>query len=142
MIGNALRELDRFLSLLIDAAALHLALPERDRARLAGAHNTARKLAIVRDRLRLANPDDAALRSIGRVRDCLFHTAGIVRAGGPRSIPTAGWAHPDAPPPAPARLPTGLRIDVTATDLGRICRFYDRIADDLMEALDIKGRSD
>ena len=144
VIGNALRELDRFLSLLIDAAALHLDVAARDRATLAAAHNTARKLGLIRHHLRLGHPDDAALRSIGRMRACLFHTAGIVRAGNPRSTPTAGWGDPGRalPTPAPMRLAIGLRIDVTTTDLARICHFYDRIADDLLRAMEINDASD
>ena len=143
VIGNGLRELDRFLSLLIDAAAMQLALADRDRAVLERGRNTARKLTLLRQHQALASPDDAALRAIGRMRDCLFHTGGIVRANGARSAPTAGWAHPETPSAAaPVRLACGATIDPSAQDLHRIGRFYDRIADDLRGMLDINRPPD
>ena len=143
VIGNGLRELDRFLSLLIDAAAVQMALADDDRAALERGRNTARKLWLLRQGHALASPDDAPLRAIGRMRDCLFHTGGVVRHNGARSAPTAGWAHPDAPSGAGmVRLATGLAIDVSAQDLRRIGRFYDRIADDLRAMLDINRMPD
>ncbi|MBB5730114.1 hypothetical protein [Sphingomonas prati] len=136
VIGNGLREVDRFLSLLIDAVASGVATPE-DRAALARLDNTARKLAMLRTTMALASPDDAALRAIGRSRNCLFHTGGIVRAGLPGSVPTLGWAAPEsaARNGEPAPLPPGSHLAVTPEDLRAICRFYDRIADELVAAL-------
>lgn len=141
VLGNGLREIDRFLSLLIDAVADALALCPVTRTSLARQHNTARKLATLRTAMALANPDDAALRAIGRSRACLFHTGGIVRAGSPRSMPTRGWADPDErrdDQPATG-LAIGSPLPVSALDLHRIGQFYDRIATDLLAALEIKG---
>lgn len=134
VIGNGLREIDRFLSILIDAVADGLVVDAADRRTLRSQRNTARKLTALRTTLALASPDDAALRAIGRSRACLFHTAGIVRHAGPHSAPTHGWAHPDAATAVlpPARFAIGDRLDVSIADLRRIGRFYDRIADDLL----------
>ncbi|MFD1951635.1 hypothetical protein ACFSGX_12745 [Sphingomonas arantia] len=136
VIGNGLREVDRFLSLLIDAIAANVATLE-ERAALDRLDNTARKLAMLRTVMALASPDDAALRAIGRSRNCLFHTGGIVRAGLPGSVPTLGWAAPDSfvSIARPAPLPAGSQLAVTPDDLRAICRFYDRIADELVAAL-------
>jgi hypothetical protein len=136
VIGNGLREVDRFLSLVIDAVATGIATPA-ERAALGRLDNTARKLALLRTTMALASPDDAALRAIGRSRNCLFHTGGIVRAGLPTSVPTRGWAAPDSAEDTarPAPLPTGSHLVISPDDLRRICRFYDRIADELVAAL-------
>ncbi|WP_076071219.1 hypothetical protein [Sphingomonas montana] len=138
VIANGLREIDRFLSLLIDAVALRVA-SDSDRAALHRLGNTARKLATLRAVMALTSPDDAALRAIGRSRNCLFHTGGVVRAGRAGSVPTQGWAAPDAPPlPAgvpSVPMPVGSRIGVSPDDLRRVCLFYDRIADELLAAL-------
>lgn len=128
VIGNGLRELDRFLNLLIDAASTAEGLPVRP-----GQRNTANKLSAYRAAKSLPNHDDARLRALGRSRDCLFHCGGRVRRGDRRGAAamTVGWsarAGCDAPLD---RVMVGQNVTVTRGDLDDVCLFYRRIAHDL-----------
>jgi len=128
VIGNGLRELDRFLNLLIDAASTAEGLPVRP-----GQHNTANKLSAYRAAKSLPNGDDARLRALGRSRDCLFHCGGRVRRGDRRDAiaMTVGWparAGCDAPLD---RVMVGQDVNVTRGDLDDVCLFYRRIAREL-----------
>ncbi|MGE4431201.1 MAG: hypothetical protein AB7E05_10730 [Sphingobium sp.] len=80
MTGNRLRELDRFLSVLIEAVASGLDDRGHDRAGLARLRNTARKLRLVEDMTGAASGADARLRAIGRVTACLHHCTGRIHA--------------------------------------------------------------
>jgi hypothetical protein len=120
LIGNALRELDRFLNLLIDAAAASVAPPGIDRAAFGRQRNTANKLYALRAAMTLPSPDHERLRRIGRLRECLFHCAEIVRHGDRRV--------------APARIALAARILPDAAALAALCRFYERVAADLVGA--------
>jgi hypothetical protein len=88
VIGNGLRELDRFLNLLIDAVSDADGLPVRP-----GQRNTANKLSAYRAAKSLPNRDDGRLRALARSRDCLFHCGGRVRRGDRRDgvAMTVGW---------------------------------------------------
>lgn len=132
VIGNGLRELDRFLSLLIDAVAHLIAPPGLDRARFSRQRNTANKLRTIRGAMALASPDHDRLLAIGRSRDCLFHCAGIVRRGDNRSARhmTAGWPTSGGGPLH--ALAIGERLTINALDLHGVCRFYDHVAADLL----------
>jgi len=134
VIGNGLRELDRFLNLLIDEVADLVVGPGPDAARFRAQRNTANKLRRVRAAMALPSPDHDRLLAIARSRDCLFHCAGIVRRGDDRTAArlTVGWPE-DGPPRAYA---VGERIVVGAADLNGVCRFYDRVAADLLAACD------
>lgn len=131
VIGNGLRELDRFLNLLIDAASDAEGLPVRP-----GQRNTANKLAAYRAALALPNGDDGRLRALGRSRDCLFHCGGRVRRGDCRTgmTMTVGWpGRPGGDVPLD-RVTIGQQLTVTRGDLDDICRFYRRIAHELCSA--------
>ncbi|MBO9624373.1 MAG: hypothetical protein J7500_16820 [Sphingomonas sp.] len=123
VIGNGLRELDRFLNVLIDEASLRIGLPV-----VAGQRNTANKLRAFRaaDGAACAT-DEVRLRALGRSRDCLFHCGGIVtRAdarGGTRM--TAGWAGPCAPLRSFA---IGEELVLSAGELAGVCAFYESLA--------------
>ena len=128
VIGNGLRELDRFLNLLIDAASTAEGLPVHP-----GQRNTANKLSAYRTAKSLPNHDEARLRALGRSRDCLFHCGGRVRRGDRRGATamTVGW---------PAQAGCGAPLDcvmvgqdltVTRGDLDDVCLFYREIARDL-----------
>jgi hypothetical protein len=132
VIGNGLRELDRFLNLLIDAASDAQGLPVRP-----GQRNTANKLAAYRAAMALPNHDDRRLRALGRSRDCLFHCGGRVRRGDRRDAMTmtVGWPERlgcDAPLD---RVTIGQELTVTRGNLDDVCRFYRRIARDLCGAV-------
>ena len=127
VIGNGLRELDRFLNVLIDEASLRIGLPV-----LAGQRNTANKLRAFRAAGGGAcAADEARLRALGRSRDCLFHCGGVVtRAdarGGTRM--TVGWADPDTPLRSFA---IGEELVLTAGDLAGVCAFYETLAADVV----------
>lgn len=131
VLGNGLRELDRFLNLLVDEVARELAPPGFDHPAFARRRNTARKLRLVLARMERPSPHEARLRAIGRSRDCLFHCGGIVRRGREKSL-AAAW--PNAVPVA------GRALSVRPADLASVCRFYDVLAADLLAALAAHGR--
>jgi hypothetical protein len=124
-LANGLRELDRFLSLLIDEAAERASLGCMDRPDFARQRNTANKLRHVRAALGLESPDHERLRAIGRSRDRLFHSAPPMKGVDSRHVP--GWL-------AAAGLEERRRTETMAVELRRICRLYDRLAAELLEA--------
>lgn len=133
VIGNGLRELDRFLNLLIDAASNAEGLPVRP-----GQHNTANKLSAYRAAKSLPHDDGDRLRALGRSRDCLFHCGGRVGRGDRRDgiAMTVGWparAGCDAPLD---RVMIGQDVKVTRGDLDDVCLFYCRIARELCGSVD------
>ena len=127
-IGNGLRELDRFLSLLIDEVAAAVAPAGLDQARFAGLRNTPNKLRTIRAAMALPSPDHERLSAIGRARECLFHCAPMPRRGGPAA--------------APARLALVDRLTPGEDALRDLCRFYDAVAADLLaaHAAHVRGR--
>lgn len=126
VIGNGLRELDRFLNLLVGEAARcrGIAMPRGER-------NTANKLARLRRALRVPDPDHARLMALGRSRNCLFHCGGTVRRGDRRgeAAMTAGW-HGEGG--VLRRVPVGAELAVSPDDLSEVCLFYRDIADRLL----------
>ena len=132
VIGNGLRELDRFLNLLIDAASTAEGLPVHP-----GQRNTANKLSAYRAAKSLPNHDEARLRALGRSRDCLFHCGGRVRRGDRRGAiaMTVGWPARVGCDKPLDRVMVGQDLTVTRGDLDDICLFYRRIAHDLCGAV-------
>lgn len=118
VIGNGLRELDRFLNLLIDEA-----LHARGLTAFPGQRNTANKLRAYRVGTGRPHGDEAQLRALGRSRECLFHCAGLVLRGDSPgdAFMTTGWPA-SAADDAPLR-----RVAVGGDDLVRVCAFYRRI---------------
>ena len=128
MLGNGLRELDRFLSVLIDEVAATAGLDDDALGLLRTRRNTAAKLILLHAAQGRSSPHDRRLRALGRSRDCLFYCDGLVRRAdrrGGRSM-TAGW-------PA-RRSPLGSRLTLHRGDLADVCRFYERVADELLAA--------
>jgi hypothetical protein len=134
VIANHLRELDRFLNLLIDEVAIASGHPGFDPARLARQRNTAAKLGAVRHLLALPNPDDHRLRAIGRTRDCLFHCAGIARHPDRRGsrLMTSGWRDGTN---GLRQFALGQALIPDKRDLDDLCRFYAHIARTLRAAI-------
>lgn len=129
VIGNALRELDRFLNILIGEAARAGGLSMHD-----GEYNTANKLRAFRRAVRDEDADHERLRAIGRTRECLFHCAGIVRRpdrpGG--ALMTTGWLEAWGDGTRLRRVALGESLMVSAGDLAELCRYYDGIARTLL----------
>lgn len=126
-LANGLRELDRFLSVLIDQAAGISLAGSADRAGLLRQRNTPNKLRSVRAALGLDNPDHERLRAIGRSRERLFHSAAPRHGRDSRLVP--GWL-------CAAGL-EGRRTGETETlaaQLRRICRLYDQVSVELLAA--------
>lgn len=123
VLGNGLRELDRFLQLLVlaIAATRGIALPEQER-------NTANMVARLRQALGTADPDRARLLALGRTRDCLFHCGGLVRRGDARggAVMTIGWH--GAGGGSLLRVAVGERLDPSARELLDICLYYRALA--------------
>lgn len=140
VIGNGLRELDRFLNVLIDECALANggagAPAQRNTARKYAAHQT---LACGTQRLQQrdvpAPADDAVrLAALARARNCLFYSRGMVTRGDERGggYLTVGWyAGPIEGGPL-RRFPLGSGLTLRQRDLRGICRFYERLADGLV----------
>jgi len=141
VIGNSLRELDRFLSLLIDEIA-RLILPGDVSADFGRQRNTPNKLRAIRAAMALPSPDHARLRAIGRSRDCLFHTGGVVRRGDLRGdmMMTVGWMRPDTA--HAARISQGEFLSVDAEEIAELCCFYDAVVGDLLDAFADFRRAD
>jgi hypothetical protein len=125
-IGNSLRELDRFLSVLIDEVAAAIEPTGLDRAAFSQQRNTANKLRTIRTAMALPSPDDQRLRAIGRDRDCLFHCAEIRRYGDRRTRREAAML--------PRRIAHAERLIPDTAQLSDYCRLYDRIVADLLAA--------
>jgi len=132
VIGNGLRELDRFLNLLIDAASSAEGLPVRP-----GEHNTANKLSAYRAAKSLPNRDGDRLRALGRSRDCLFHCGGRVQRGDRSGIMamTVGWPARTGRDAPLDRVTIGQELTVTRGDLDDVCLFYRRIAHELCDTV-------
>jgi hypothetical protein len=126
VIGNGLRELDRFLNLLVGEAARcgGIALPTDER-------NTANKLARLRRALSMPDPDHARLVALAHSRDCLFYCAGTVLRGdkGDAGAMTIGWRGAGG---RLKRVAVGAELAVTVTDLSEVCRYYLDLADRLL----------
>lgn len=131
VLANGLRELDRFLSVLLDAvAAAHC--PE---LRVEHLRNTANKLELVHRQLGLPPPDRARWRAMGRCRACLFFTAGRVRTADSRSGTGLTLAWPDGDAAAARTVPIGELLCVAAADIAWLCRYYDDAARTLVAAV-------
>ncbi|MBU3076778.1 hypothetical protein [Sphingomonas quercus] len=131
VLGNCLRELDRFLNLLIDEVAAEACPGRIEPIGFAGQRNTANKLRTLYAILGAASPDHHRLRALGRSRDCLFHCGGVARRGdrhgGTRM--TAGWPPSAGLSDAPLMsVALGDTLVVTPVDLRRVCDFYEEIA--------------
>jgi hypothetical protein len=125
VIGNALRELDRFLNLLIDEAMRADGLQA-----FPGRRNTANKLQAYRTATCLPHADDARLRALGRSRDCLFHCGGRVSRGDGRGerFMTLGWPGSAAAGAPLRRAVVGSELAVGIDELAQVGVFYRGIA--------------
>ena len=136
VVGNGLRELDRFLSILIDEVAVQASRDDAALDRLRSRRNTANKLRMLQAMLgRRHHPDHRRLRALGRSRDCLFYCDGRVRRADVRSgqMMTAGWpSHGAADAGDLMTTPLGGRLAVRRGDIDDVCRFYARVADELL----------
>jgi hypothetical protein len=129
-IGNGLRELDRFLNVLIDEVSLHHGV-----ARLPG-RNTARRVRGLRDVLGVPDRDHDRLVALGRSRACLFHCNGTVRNGDTRDAATMTLGWPDgAGGTSPRRVALGRKVSLGRADIESIAKFYSGIGDELMQGI-------
>lgn len=136
VIGNSLRELDRFLSILLDEIAAEAGWSAADLDLLGRIRNTPNKLQSVCRRLDIGFAEGSRLRALGRCRDTLFHCRGTVRRGDTRDarLLTMGWPA-DGLNGAAAALAMGDRVHVDQADLTWICAFYVRIGGSLVPTI-------
>lgn len=129
VIANGLRELDRFLNLLVDEACWRHGLPAQPRQR-----NTANKLGSFRAALGLELAERPQLEALARTRDLLFHCNGMALRGDRRGerLLTLGWPGSDDAA-ALATVAIGSVIIVTGSDMASVCGLYQQLADALME---------
>jgi len=134
VLANGLRELDRFLNLLIDEARRLQgfgALPDQ--------RNTATKLRVYRAALDQPDADEPRLRALQRSRDCLFHCEGRVMRGDGRDAPimTTGWPEVAGTRAPLRRLAIGDKLAVDGGDLAEVCAFYCRVARDIADGVQL-----
>ncbi len=128
LIGNALRELDRFLHLLADETSRLLDLRVSP-----GQRNTANKLRDI-DELCLCYADYSRLRALGRARELLYRRDSRLGRGDRAELWSlaASWPRDDARRASPRRT---IRLLVIDDDLARIGTFYRRLAKALAEVV-------
>lgn len=126
LIGNALRELDRFLNLLADETSRILALPVLEHQ-----HNTANKLRDIAV-LGLCVADHARLLALGRMRERLYHCGGQLTSPNQHDIwaLAVGHAAGSQRRSPHRRVPKGSDF-VTDDDLADIASFYRGLANRL-----------
>jgi hypothetical protein len=125
VIGNGLRELDRFLNVLIGEIARSCGVTLKR-----GQDNTANKLRSLRGAMGTSDPDHARLRAFGRTRECLFHCAGRVARGDARdgAMLTTGWCAARGL----RRVAVGSELQVSAGDIAEACSYYEALAGRLL----------
>lgn len=131
VLANHLRELDRLLSLLIDAVSREMIAARRMAGYFPPQRNTAAKYARLCTLLAQPNPEDDRLRAIGRSRNCLFYTGGIVRLTDRRDdgVMTAGWPGTDG---ELRRFPLGATMTFGKDDMHSVCNFLDQLSRKLL----------
>ena len=122
VIGNGLRELDRFLNLLLDEVAATRGQAVAERRGFVRQTNAANKLVLL---LGPASPHGDRLRAIGRVRAALFHCGGQAHRPDLAADFAAALGHGGIA--APIAI-----LAVAAGDLALICAFYDHITLELL----------
>lgn len=126
-IANGLRELDRFLNLLVDAA-----VRERGECDNPNQWNTANKLQRLRRDSVGTHEESPRLVALGRSRNSLFHCGGIARhrdRDDPRLM-TLGWT---AGPGSPlTRVSLGGLIVLSASDFECVGQFYRGLAESVV----------
>ncbi len=140
VIGNSLRELDRFLNLLANEVGRGMARSRDELWAIEREHNTANKIRSLHAHRGLVSPDHDRLRALGRSRDCMFHCDGMVKRGDDPggAYLTLGWTDGGAGGddlPGEARLlrvEVGERIEVSGLSLADVGRFYLGAAEGLV----------
>lgn len=131
LVGNRLRELDRFLSVLIEEGCRCLGDARHDARAFARLRNTPYKLRLLEAMLGRPSGDEARLRAIGRVGACLCHCAGTIRRPGlGEDVRLAGGAVGADAIPAEACA----RLDLPPRAIRSISDFYRTIGDRLLVA--------
>jgi len=131
VVGNGLRELDRFLCLMLDEATDLVGPRDFDNSAYRRRSNAAIKVGIFYELVGQHGPDAERLRAIGRVRACLHHCRGVVHD--PRlwdDLRTAAGGDIE-----PSGQEEGRdRLGMTFGELRQICAFYAQSAAGLMAA--------
>ncbi len=127
VIGNGLRELDRFLCHFVQALAEARGIAMREEGR-----NTANKVTQLRGQLGLPDPDRARLIALARTRNCLFHCSGLVERPDMRGGSTMTIAWYGAGGTTLRRAALGERLEVSAPELLEICLYYQALAERLL----------
>lgn len=132
VVGNGLRELDRFLCHLVQALAeaRGLAMPEAE-------SNTANKVARLRHLLGVSDPDRARLLALARTRDCLFHCSGLVQRPDARGGAAMTIAWYGSGGIALRHVALGERLEVSAPELLEICHYYRALAERLFSEAEV-----
>ena len=125
VIGNGLRELDRFLDVLMDEAA-----PADGHRSGPAQRHTANKLRALFPGCDRSAQEHARLVALSRTRACLFYCGGRVLRGDARDSAwlTVGWSDPADRTGALHRVAVGEQVAVTSEDVADVCRFYVGIA--------------
>lgn len=140
--GNRLRELDRFLSILLDETARAVSGPGHDALGFARLRNTPNKLRLIAtmrpgDGTGAMTGIDGRLRAIGRISACLNHCSGVVYAPGVHGDVLLAGGRVGEVAGGFAVLPRSLslvsdRLQLTPDTLDAISIFYREIGDRLL----------
>lgn len=135
VIANGLRELDRFLNLLLDEA-----LRAQGQTGFPSQRNTANKLGAFWSAHGRPDVHGARLRALGRSRECLFHCGGRVQRGDYRGTATmtSGWPEMPGTQGPLRRFGVGDTMVVGVKDLADIGVFYRALAREI-HALAARG---
>ena len=123
LLANYLRELDRFLCVLLEEAALSLGGPDHDARRFARLRKTSDKLKLVEHMIGMPSRHDARLGAIRRIATRLRRPGTICQPSHAKDISLA----------CDVSLETPLALQ-------SIARFYRDLGDDLMKALHKVGK--
>ncbi|WP_132469688.1 hypothetical protein [Novosphingobium sp. ST904] len=130
MSGNRLHELDRFLSVLLDAVAAGHGGDDHDDRHFASRHNTSGKMLVVEGMLGMERHARARLLAIGRISALLRHCPSPADTPALRAdLQLALGRDTPCPPRAAPDSPILTRDSVLV-----ICRFYAALGDRVLAA--------
>jgi hypothetical protein len=128
-----LRELDRFLSILLDEVAMAAGWHNPALRPILRVRDTARKLDIMSEKLGVHIEGAHQLRALNRCGNMFSYCDGIARRGDSRSAMrlTLGW--PSDPSSQHDHVLRGDRLTISMSQFASICLFYKSLGDLVIE---------
>ncbi|HWW66307.1 MAG TPA: hypothetical protein VNZ43_16250 [Sphingomonadaceae bacterium] len=133
VLGNRLRELDRFLNILADEAALCLGQRQSEVRAFTRLRNTPNKLRLVRAMMGIDGAEHARHRAIGRISACLHHCGGRIHAISLLDDIVAAAGAPESEDRCASLPPDRAVLRIAPWILVSIAEFYREIGDQLVD---------